>query len=208
MHVLLLNGSAKAKGCTFTALHEIATTLEQEGITTEIVHLGTQPIRDCIGCGACKNLPNRCVFDDDAINQIIAKADAADGIVIGSPVYFAHPSGRMLSALDRIFYAGRAVFAHKPGMAVVSARRGGTTASFDVLNKHFTFAQMPVVSSTYWNMVHGNTPAEVLQDLEGLQIMGNGARNMAWLLRCLEAGKAQGIEPPTAEQTHKTNYIR
>lgn len=208
MHVIAINGSPNPKGCTFTALTEVANTLAQEGITSEIIHLGNRPVRDCIGCGACRKLDNQCVFGDDAVNAIIAKIQKADGLVVGSPVYFAHPSGHVLSALDRIFYAGRTAFTHKPAMAVVSARRGGTTASFDVLNKYFTIAQMPVVSSTYWNMVHGNTPDQVLQDAEGLQTMRNGARNMAWLLRCIQAGQQAQIPYPQAEGDHRTNFIR
>lgn len=208
MRVLLINGSPNPRGCTFTALTQVANTLEQAGIDWEMVQLGSAPMRDCIGCTACTKLDNRCVFDDDTVNEIITKGAQADGIVLGSPVYFAHPSGQILSALDRVFFAGRKAFAHKPGMAVVSARRGGTTASFDVLNKYFTIAQMPVVSSTYWNMVHGNRPEEVLQDAEGLQTLRNGARNMAWLLQCIAAGKAQGIPLPQAETAHKTNFIR
>lgn len=208
MKVLLLNGSSNQKGCTYTALSEIVSVLEEEGIKGEIIQLGGAPIRDCIGCGSCRTLSNQCVFQDDMVNELIEKANQAAGFVFGSPVYYAHPSGRILSVLDRMFYAGKNVFAHKPGFAIVSARRGGTTASFDVLNKYFTISQMPVVSSTYWNMVHGNTPEEVRQDGEGLQVMRNGARNMAWMLKCIEAGKAQGIEYPTAESGVRTNFIR
>ena len=208
MHVLLINGSPHAKGCTFTALQVCADTLNHEGITTEIVHLGPRPIADCIACGRCRQLDHACIQTGDPVNDILEKAAQADGFVFGTPVYYAHPSGRVLSALDRIFYAGSDLFAHKPGFAVASARRAGTTASLDALNKYFTIAQMPVVSSTYWNMVHGNTPEEVLQDAEGLQTMGNAARNLAWLLRCIQAGKAAGIEPPVAQREHKTNFIR
>ena len=185
MKVILINGSSKIEGCTNRALVEVANTLELEGVSSEIVQLGGSPIRDCIGCGGCRKLNGACVFEDDIVNELIDKMKEADGVVFGSPVYYAHPSGRVLSALDRIFYAASAAFAHKPGMAVVSARRGGTTASVDVLNKYFTIAQMPIVSSTYWNMVHGNTVNEVEEDEEGLQIMRNGARNMAWMLKCI-----------------------
>ena len=207
MHVLLINGSSRPAGCTYTALRQVANTQEAEGITAEILHLGAAPIRDCTACGGCKG-KGRCVFPDDGINALIEKAQTADGFVFGTPVYYAHPSGRLLSALDRAFYAGGAAFAHKPGFAVVSARRAGTTASLDAVMKHLTINQMPVVSSTYWPMVHGNTPEEVLQDAEGLQTMRNAARNMAWLLKCIQAGRAQGILPPQAESGSRTNFIR
>ncbi len=207
MHVLLINGSSRPAGCTYTALRQVADTLEAEGITAEILHLGAAPIGDCTACGGCKG-KGRCVFPDDGINALIEKAQTADGFVFGTPVYYAHPSGRLLSALDRAFYAGGAAFAHKPGFAVVSARRAGTTASLDAVMKHLTINQMPVVSSTYWPMVHGNTPEEVLQDAEGLQTMRNAARNMAWLLKCIQAGRAQGILLPQAESGNRTNFIR
>ncbi len=208
MKVLLVNGSAKSNGCTYTALHEVERVLNQEGIETEIAWLGLGPIRDCIGCGQCNAKHPGCVFDDDPINELIAKAREADGFVFGTPVYYAHPSGRILSALDRMFYAGKSAFAHKPGAAVASARRAGTTASVDVLNKYFTIAEMPVISSSYWNMVHGNRPEETLQDKEGLQVMRNLGRNMAWLLKCIKAGEQKGISIPENEYGEKTNYIR
>ncbi|MEM5766783.1 MAG: flavodoxin family protein [Bacillota bacterium] len=208
MNVLLLNGSSRQAGCTYTALSEVASTLQAEGVETTLVHLGAGPLLDCTACRTCAELDNACIFDDDPINELIRLAEQADGFIFGTPVYFAHPSGRILSALDRMFYAGRPAFAHKPGAAVISARRAGTTASFDVLNKYFTIAQMPVVSSSYWNMVHGNTPDEVRQDKEGLQTMRNLGRNMAWLLKCIQAGKAQGILIPTNESEFRTNFIR
>lgn len=206
-NVLLLNGSCNEQGCTFTALREVAAALEKEGIETEIFQLGKAAIRDCIGCGACGRL-GCCAFDDDRLNEFVAKAKAADGFVFGTPVYYAHPSGRVLSFLDRAFYSGKPAFAYKPAAAVASARRAGTTASLDVMNKYFTFSNMPVVSSGYWNMVHGNKPEEVMQDLEGLQIMRGIGQNMAWLLKCMEAGKNAGIETPVPEQKVKTNFIR
>lgn len=208
MKVLLLNGSSREKGCTYTALREVADTLEKEGIEWEIIYIGNKPGRDCIACGKCSELENACIFDDDLVNEFIKKAEQADGFVFGSPVYYAHPSGRILSVLDRAFYAGKSAFAHKPGAAVVSARRGGTTASFDVLNKYFTISEMPVVSSSYWNMVHGNTPDEVMQDKEGLQVMRNLGRNMTWMLKCIEAGKINGIQVPKTEAQNRTNFIR
>ena len=209
MKVLLVNGSSREAGCTYTALMEAAKVLEKEGIFCEMFQLGSNPIRDCIGCGGCAKLQGTaCVFSDDCVNELIARASESDGFIFGTPVYYAHASGRLLSALDRAFYAGSSAFAHKPGFAVASARRAGTTSALDAVIKHFTINQMPVVSSTYWTMVHGNTPAEVLQDLEGLQTMRNGARNLAWLLKCIEAGKEQGIFPPRAERGERTNFIR
>jgi multimeric flavodoxin WrbA len=208
MKVLLLNGSPRANKCTYTALNEIASILEQENIECEIIHLGNKPVQDCISCGKCTKLNNRCVIDGDIVNEILAKAETADAFVFGTPVYYAHPSGRILSILDRVFYAGSSLFAFKPGAAIASARRAGTTASIDVLNKYMTIAQMPVVSSSYWNMVHGTKPEDVEQDLEGLQIMRNLGRNMAWLLKCIEIGKANGIQAPETERTYRTNFIR
>ncbi len=206
MKVLLVNGSPRAAGCTFTALSEVAETLQEEGIETEIFQLGAKPVQDCIACMKCREL-QKCVFDDVA-NELIEKAKGADGFVFGTPVYYAHPSGRVQSVLDRAFYAGGYAFACKPGAAVVSARRGGTAASFDVLNKYFGIASMPVVSSTYWNMVYGKTPDEVRQDAEGMQTMRNLGRNMAYLLKCMEAGRAVGIAFPAQENSVRTNFIR
>lgn len=206
MKVLLVNGSPRAAGCTNTALEEVAKTLGEAGIETEIFWLGAKPVQDCIACGKCREL-KKCVFDD-VVNTLIEKAKTADGFVFGSPVYYAHPSGRVQSALDRAFYAGKYAFAGKPGAAIVSARRGGTASSFDVINKYFGISSMPVVSSTYWNMVYGNTPDEVRRDEEGMQTMRNLGRNMAYLLRCIEAGKAAGIESPAQEGAFKTNFIR
>lgn len=208
MKVLLVNGSSRPEGCTYTALNEIADTLHKEDIETEILFLGNEPVRDCVGCKACVKLGGRCVYDNDIVNRLIERAKTADGFIFGSPVYYAHPSGRILSVLDRAFYAGKAAFEHKPGAAIVSARRGGTTASFDVLNKYFTIAQMPVVSSSYWNMVHGSLPSDVLRDEEGLQTMRNIALNMSWLLKCIAAGHEKGISIPETENSHRTNFIQ
>lgn len=206
MKVLLVNGSPKKDGNTATALAEVARELDACGIESEVFQLGAGPIRDCIGCGGCAG-KGRCVFTDDVVNDLIDAAEGADGFVFGSPVYYAHPSGRILSALDRAFYAGSAAFAHKPGASVAVARRGGTDTTFDVLNKYFTINQMPVVSSTYWNNAFGAAPGESAQDTEGMATMRNIARNMAWLLRCIEAGRAAGIEAPEADRA-KTNFIR
>ncbi len=208
MKVLMINGSSHENGCTYTALQEIGKVLKVHCIETETVQLGSAPIRDCIGCLACRNLGGKCTFDDDIINTIIEKAKTADGFIFGTPVYYAHPSGRILSALDRIFYAGGSAFQHKPGVAIASARRAGTTASIDVLNKYFTMAQMPVVSSTYWNMVHGTKAEDVMKDAEGLQTMRNIGENMAWLLKCIEAGKNAGVPSPETDKTQRTNFIR
>jgi len=154
-----------------------------------------------------KNGNARCVFNDDIVNTIIEKAEESDGFVFGTPVYYAHPSGRILSVLDRAFYAGKKAFEFKPGASIISARRGGTVASFDVLNKYFTISQMPIVSSTYWNNVHGNNKEEVVQDLEGMQTMYNLGKNMAWILKCIEIGKQNNINQPV-NTTVKTNFIR
>lgn len=207
MKVLLLNGSSRKNGCTYLALSEVAQALQKEGIGTEILQLGADPVRECVGCNRCQ-AQGRCAFEDDVVNAWLDKAKSADGFVFGSPVYYAHPAGHFLAALDRMFYAGAAYLAHKPGAAVVTARRAGTTASLDVLNKYFTDAQMPVVSSTYWNMVHGPAPELVKEDLEGLQTMRNLGRNMAWLLRCIETGKQRDVTPPQAETAYWTNFNR
>lgn len=167
--VLLVNGSSRQEGNTSVALAEVAAALEGHGVETETMWLGNKPVNDCIACGKCAELGGKCAIDNDVVNELIAKAAQADGFVFGTPVYYAHPSGRILCALDRAFYAGGAAFRHKPGAAVAVARRGGTTASFDVLNKYFTICEMPVVSSTYWNNVHGRLPGEAAQDAEGLQ---------------------------------------
>lgn len=206
MKVLLVNGSPKARGNTGAALAEAAKRLEELGVETETLTLGGKPIRDCVGCGQCRG--NRCVFDDDIVNRLLEKAETADGFIFGTPVYYAHPSGRLLSVLDRAFYAGKNVFRHKPGAAIAVARRSGTTASFDVLNKYFTICEMPVVSSTYWNNAHGLVPGEAKQDEEGMQVMRNLAGNMAWLLRCIQLGQEQGVLPPEGEHTCTTNFIR
>ena len=207
MKVLMLNGSAHLKGCTYTALTEIGKVLSENGIDYEIYQLGSNPVMDCIGCGQCA-AGDGCAFSENQVNEFTAKAMEADGFVFGTPVYYAHPTGQMLAVLDRMFYAGGDAFSHKPGAAVLSARRGGTAASFDVLNKYFTISQMPVVSSTYWNMVYGKTPEEVRQDLEGLQTMRNIGRNMAWLLKSIQAGRQQGLEIPRTERNVRTNFIR
>ena len=207
MKVLLFNGSPRKNGCTFTALSEIANVLNGEGVETEILQIGNRPVQDCIGCGGCATA-GKCVFVDDCANEGIEKAKSADGFVFGTPVYYAHPSGRILSVMDRMFYAGGQNFAHKPAAVIASARRAGTTASLDAMAKFLGISGMPVVSSTYWNMVHGSSPEDVKKDLEGMQTMRNIAKNMAWLMKCIEAGKKEGIEPPLTEKSVWTNFIR
>ena len=206
MKVLLINSSAHEKGCTYRALSEVAKSLNKEGIETEIVQL-KDPINDCIGCGACKKT-GECIIKNDMVNDFVKKAKDFDGFVFGSPVYYAHPSGRLLSFMDRIFYSGSSAFAYKPAAVVVSARRGGTTASLDVIMKHFMINKMPVISSSYWNMVHGNKPEQVEDDLEGLQTLRMLGQNMAWILKCIEAGKNNGISAPVPEEKIWTNFIR
>ena len=206
MKVLLLNGSSHRNGCTFTALDEVARALKNEQIDTEMFQLGNPEIRDCCGCKACGQI-GKCVYND-AVNEFVEKAKLADGFIFGTPVYYAHPSGRILSFLDRAFYSGSSAFAYKPAAAVVSARRSGTTASFDVLNKYFTICNMPVVTSQYWNNIHGNVMEEARQDEEGLQTMRTLGRNMAWMLKCIDSGRKMGIKSPQPEEKIKTNFIR
>jgi len=208
MKVLLINGSPKAKGCTYTALCEVVKELERGNIETEIFHVGTNPIRGCTACGNCaKTNSGKCIFNDDTVNIALEKAKEVDAFVFGSPVHYAGASGQMTSFLDRFFFAGNG-FQYKPGAAVVSCRRGGATSAFEQLNKYFTISNMPIVSSQYWNMVHGNTPEEVKQDLEGMQTMRTLGKNMAWLLKCIQAGKDAGVKLPEKEPRAVTNFIR
>ena len=187
MKVLLINGSPRANGCTAAALKEMISVFEAEGVETELIHIGNQDIRGCIACGFCmKN--GKCVFDD-LVNEVAPKFEKADGLVIGSPVYYASPNGTVLSFADRLFYSARFPKHMKVGAAVVSARRGGNTASFDVLNKYFSISGMPIATATYWNQVHGFTAEDVKKDAEGLQTMRNLARNMAFLMRAIAVGR-------------------
>ncbi|MDL2265250.1 flavodoxin family protein [Parabacteroides sp. OttesenSCG-928-G07] len=206
MKVLLINGSPHAKGCTFTALSEIAETLNSNGIETEIFQVGTKPVSGCIGCYKCRET-GKCVINDN-VNILVEKLHEYDGFVFGSPVHFAAASGALTSFLDRLFYSGGRKMAYKPGAAIVSCRRAGSTAALDQLNKYFTISNMPIVSSQYWNMVHGFTPDDVRQDLEGMQTMRVIGNNMAWLLRSIEAGQKAGISLPKNEQKIMTNFIR
>ena len=205
MKVILINGSPNAKGCTYTALEEVSKTLKSEGMDTEIIHVGHKDIRGCIGCRQCKT-KGKCVFND-IVNDIAPKFKECDGIVIGSPVYFASANGTLVSFIDRLFYSMTADKTMKVGAAVVSCRRGGNSATFDELNKYFTISQMPIASSQYWNMVHGNSPEEVQQDLEGLQTMRTLGKNMAFLIKSIQLGKKEfGL--PEKEEHKFTNFIR
>ena len=210
MKVLLVNGSPHEKGCTYTALMEVAGVLENEGIGAEVVWIGNKPLAGCIDCRTCMER-KKCIFDDK-VNEVLAVAQNMDGFIFGTPVHYAAASGAMTSFMDRLFFAdllsGRQSFALKPAAAVVSARRAGTTATFDQLNKYFTISQMPIISSRYWNMVHGATPEDVQKDLEGLQTMRVLARNMAWILKCKDAGLKAGVPVPVQEENIYTNFIR
>lgn len=204
--VLLINTSPNEKGCTYTALAEMMRTLAENGIETELMWIGKKPVAGCVDCNICAQ-SGKCIFDD-GVNDIGARLGGIDAIVVGAPVYYAGPSAQGCAFLDRLFYAYGRLMAGKLGAAVVSCRRGGASAAFDRLNKYFMMNNMPVVTSNYWNQVHGNRPEEVLQDEEGLQTMRILARNMAWLLKCIEAGRAQGIEKPPFERRIATNFIR
>lgn len=206
MKVLMLNGSSHINGTTMAALTEVGKALEEDGIEYEIFQIGGGPVADCLGCGQCTE--NGCIFSDDAVNAFVAKAKEADGYIFGTPVYYAHPSGRIQSFLDRVFYSSGKHFAHKPGASVAVARRGGTATTFDVLNKYFGITQMITVGSTYWNQVHGRNAEDAAKDLEGMQTMRNLGHNMAWVLKCLEAGKEKGLVPPTTDRSNQTNFIR
>lgn len=200
--VLLVNGSPHLEGCTYTALQLVAQELEAAGVDTEIYYLGPGPFHDCLACGSCHKNPGQCVIRTDCVNELIAKAREAQGFVFGSPVYYGHPSGRLLSVMDRAFYAGSAAFAGKPAAAVASSRRAGSLATLDAIQKHFTISQMPVVSSFYWNEVHGNRPEEVMADVEGVSIMRQLGRNLA------RAVKAYAAEPPLPSVERKVmNFI-
>ena len=205
MKVMVVNGSSRRNGCTGRALAEVSATLHEQGIETVEVFIGNTPQSDCISCNKCGQL-GRCVIDDQ-VNEVAEIAKGCDGFVFGSPVYYAHPSARLLAFMDRLFYSSGANLRFKPAAAVLCARRAGNTASMDVINKHFTINAMPVVSSTYWNHVFGREPEQVEMDAEGLETMRNIALNMAWLLRCIEAGKEAGIDRPELKKT-LTDFIR
>ena len=206
MKVLLINGSPHEKGCTYTALSLIAGELNAAGIETEILNVGTKPVGGCIGCGGCA-AGKGCVFGG-VVNEAIEKAKTADAFVFGTPVHYASASGNMTSFMDRLAYAGGRYLAYKPAAICCSARRAGTTSALEALEKVPQFCQMPLISSTYWPMVHGSNAEQAALDEEGMQIMRNLGHNMAWILKCIAAGKAAGIEPPKAVNTIRTNFIR
>ena len=205
MKVLLVNGSYHEKGCTYTALAEVAKALNANGVETEIYWLGQSQVSGCKGCWACKKV-KKCVIDD-GVNEFVEKAAEFDGFVFGSPVYYASAAGALVSFMDRVFYSGGKNLAFKPAAAVVSCRRAGASTTFDVINKYFTINNMPIVGSNYWNEIHGNTAEEAAQDAEGLQTMRMLGNNMAWLLKCIALGKEAGIAPET-EKKIWTNFIR
>ena len=204
MKILMVNGSPK-KGETRAALEEMGKVFSELGAQYEIVDLGSAPVNDCIACRKCTEL-KKCVIGGDAVNELIEKAKTADGFVFGTPVYYAHPSARVLAVLDRAFYAGKYAFMFKPAAAITSLRRAGSCASMDVMNKYFTISEMPVVSSSYWNQVF--RPSENESDAEGRQTMRNLARNMVWLVSCIEAGREKGIGVPASERGDRTNFNR
>jgi multimeric flavodoxin WrbA len=207
MKVLLINGSPKKDGCTFTALSEVSGALQQEGVETEIFHLG-DTVQGCIDCRFC-DTSDHCVFENDAVTEALEKARTSDGFVFGSPVYYAAASGQITAFMNRLFFSGGQVFRHKPGAAVVCCRRAGSTAALEQLSKYITISQMLLVGSQYWPMVHGSTPEQARKDLEGMQIMRTLGRNMAWILKCIQAGREAGIPlPQPEEQRHWTNFIR
>lgn len=205
MKVLMINGSPHANGNTYIALNEMKTVFEQEGIDTEILHIGNQNVRGCIACGGCKE-KGRCVFDD-AVNAAASKFEACDGLVVGSPVYYAQANATLVAFLTRLFYSTPFDKTMKVGASVVAARRGGLSSTFDELNKFFTICGMPVASGQYWNSIHGRAQGEALSDIEGLQIMRTLARNMAFLMKSIELGRDKyGI--PEKEPFQPTNFIR
>lgn len=205
MKVLLINGSPNPNGCTFTALSEVAKTLNENDIETEIIHVGNKDIRGCISCRRC-HTTHQCVFDD-MVNEVSTKLKECDGIVIGSPVYYASANGTLISFLDRLFYSCGCDLTMKVGASVTSSRRAGNTATFDELNKYFTINNMPIASSQYWNEVHGYTPEDVRKDEEGMQIMRTLGKNMAFLIKSIQLGKQQ-LGLPEKEEHVFTNFIR
>ena len=207
MKVLLVNGSSHARGTTMRALEEMISVFSAAGVETEVIQLGGKPLADCLQCGKCSEL-GRCVIANDGVNEFVEKARAADGFVFASPVYYAHPSGRLFSFLDRAFFSASDAFRFKPGAAVAVARRGGTTATLDAINKYFGISEMPTVGSTYWNLAHGLVAADVVEDAEGLQTLRNAARHMVWMMRCFALGKEHGILAPETEHSVFTNFVR
>jgi len=206
MQVLIINGSPKKDGTTFTALNEIASELEKQDISSVFHHLGTGAIHGCIACGKCVST-GHCIFDGDGVNECVELLKKSDGLIVGTPVYYAGPNGALCAFLDRMFYAKSSNYAYKPAAAIANCRRGGASATFDRLNKYFTICNMPVVSSQYWNSTHGLDPEQVKEDKEGLQTMRTLARNMAWLLKCIDHSKGY-VPLPEIESPVATNFIR
>lgn len=208
MKVMLINGSPHKNGCCFTALEEISGVLKNNGIETQWVWVGNKPVAGCIGCASCRST-GKCIFGEDSVNEAVEQFKECDGLIIASPVHYASASGAITSFMDRFFYScNKGDMRLKPGASIVSCRRGGATAAFDQLNKYFTICQMPIVSSSYWNQVHGNTPEEVKQDLEGMQTMRVLANNMAFLIKSIELAKENGLDFPAQEEKIMTNFIR
>ena len=205
MKVLLVNGSPHEKGCTYTGLKEVANALENNDIETEFLWLGIEPLAGCIGCNACLKT-GKC-FRNDIVNDFLNKVPDIDGFVFGSPVHFASSSGALTSFMDRAFYGRRKLFENKPACCICSCRRGGASATFDQINKYFSMNNMPIVTSQYWNQVHGTNPDEVKRDLEGMQTMRTLGNNMAWLLKCIDIAKKSGLQYPKNEEVVKTNFI-
>lgn len=205
MKVILVNGSPHEKGCTYTALREAEKALVADGIETELFWIGRGAVSGCVACGACAKL--RKCFMDDCVNAFVERAEGADGFIFGTPVHYASAAGTITSFMDRAFYSGGRAFRYKPAAAVVSCRRAGGTATFDMMNKYFTISCMPVVSSSYWNEIHGSNAEEALKDEEGLQTMRTLGHNMAWLLKCIEAGRQAGVGLVKEKKVY-TNFIR
>lgn len=205
MKVLLVNGSPNVNGTTKFGLNEVAKSLNEEGIETEIIDLGNKAINDCIACGYCASHEG-CVFND-IVNEFVKKASEADGFVFGSPVYYGHPTGRILSFLDRVFYSGKSVFKHRVGASIITLRRSGATASFDVINKYFTISNMFVIPSNYWNNVHGPSKEEAKYDLEGIETMYNLGKNMTYLLKAISLAKENNLPLPKLTFNERTNFI-
>lgn len=206
MKVLLINGSPNQNGCTNRALEEVKKSLNEENVQADIKWIGRDAIRGCQDCGACKKI-GKCVYDD-IVNEVASTLEEYDGFVFGTPVYYASASGQITSFMDRLFFSSGKKLKHKPASIVVSARRSGTTAAFDQLNKYLSISSMPIITSSYWNNVHGNTKEEVEEDLEGLQTMRNLGKNMSYILKCIEAGKEKSLKEPIDDRTYRTNFIR
>lgn len=208
MNVLMINGSTREKGCTYTALSVVAEALAEQGVQSRIFWVGNHPVRDCAACGGCRKLDSACAFQDGPVNEIIRLGKEADALVLGTSVYFSNPSGALHSVLNRVFYSSARVFRGKPGAVVASARRAGTTAALESLAQYLAYCEMPIVTSSYWNMVHGFTPEDVMQDLEGIQTLRNLGRNLAWELTCQQAARDAGLVKPKNEYGARTHFIR